>query len=87
MVTSSTIRTFALTEDEVKNAPEGLKTAAIKAGKGKGVYTYAIGVSPLDCMGCGVCVEACLAGAKDPEHWMHLSGSHMGTLTATPRFS
>ena len=63
----ATIRTFALTEDEVKNAPEGLKTAAIKAGKGKGVYTYAIGVSPLDCMGCGVCVEACLAGAKDPE--------------------
>ena len=63
----ATIRTFALTEDEVRNAPEGLKTAAIKAGKGKGVYTYAIGVSPLDCMGCGVCVEACLAGAKDPE--------------------
>ena len=60
----ATIRTFALTEDEVKNAPEGLKTAAIKAGKGKGVYTYAIGVSPLDCMGCGVCVEACLAKDK-----------------------
>ncbi|MDE7262061.1 MAG: 2-oxoacid:acceptor oxidoreductase family protein, partial [Oscillospiraceae bacterium] len=60
----ATIRTYALTEDEVKNAPEGLKTAAIKAGKGKGVYTYAIGVSPLDCMGCGVCVEACLAKEK-----------------------
>src|SRR5699024_5553926 len=38
--------------------------AAIKAGKGKGVYTYAIGVSPLDCMGCGVCVQACLAKDK-----------------------
>ncbi len=63
----ATIRTYALTEEEVKNAPEGLKTAPVKAGKGKGVYTYAIGVSPLDCMGCGVCVEACLAGAKDPE--------------------
>ncbi len=60
----ATIRTFALTEDEVKNAPEGLKTAPVKAGKGKGVYTYAIGVSPLDCMGCGVCVEACLAKEK-----------------------
>ena len=58
------IRTFALSDEEVKNAPEGLKTAAIKAGKGKGVYTYAIGVSPLDCMGCGVCVEACLAKDK-----------------------
>ena len=63
----ATIRAYALTEEEVKNAPEGLKTAPVKAGKGKGVYTYAIGVSPLDCMGCGVCVEACLAGAKDPE--------------------
>ena len=60
----ATIRAFALTEDEVKNAPEELKTAAVKAGKGKGVYTYAIGVSPLDCMGCGVCVEACLAKDK-----------------------
>jgi len=58
------IRAYALTEDEVKNAPEGLKTAAIKAGKGKGVYTYALGVSPLDCMGCGVCVEQCLAKEK-----------------------
>ena len=58
------IRSYALTDEEVKNAPEGLKTAAIKAGKGKGVYTYAIGVSPLDCMGCGVCVEACLAKDK-----------------------
>ncbi|MBQ2270201.1 MAG: 4Fe-4S binding protein, partial [Firmicutes bacterium] len=55
----ATIRAFALTEEEVKNAPEGTKTAEIKAGKGKGVYTYALGVSPLDCMGCGVCVEAC----------------------------
>ena len=55
----ATIRAFALTEEEVKNAPEGLKSADIKAGKGKGVYTYALGVSPLDCMGCGVCVEAC----------------------------
>ncbi len=60
----ATIRAYALTEDEVKNAPEGLKTAPIKAGKGKGVYTYAIGVSPLDCMGCGVCVEQCLAKDK-----------------------
>ena len=60
----ATIRAYALTEEEVANAPEGLKTAPVKAGKGKGVYTYAIGVSPLDCMGCGVCVEACLAKDK-----------------------
>jgi len=60
----ATIRAYALTEDEVKNAPEGLKTAPVKAGKGKGVYQFSIGVSPLDCMGCGVCVEACLAKDK-----------------------
>ncbi len=60
----ATIRPFALTEDEVKNAPEGLKTAAIKAGKGKGIYTYTLGISPMDCMGCGVCVEQCLAKDK-----------------------
>ena len=60
----ATIRSYALTDEEVANAPEGLKTAPIKAGKGKGVYNFAIGVSPLDCMGCGVCVEACLAKDK-----------------------
>ena len=60
----ATIRAYALTDEEVKNAPTGLKTAPIKAGKGKGVYTYSLGVSPLDCMGCGVCVEQCLAKEK-----------------------
>ena len=60
----ATIRAFALNDEEVKNAPEGTKMVDIKAGKGKGIYKYAIGVSPLDCMGCGVCVEACLAKEK-----------------------
>ena len=31
----------------------------VKAGKGKGVYKFSIAVSPLDCMGCGVCVGVC----------------------------
>ena len=31
----------------------------VKAGKGKGVYKYTMAISPLDCMGCGVCVGAC----------------------------
>ncbi|MGI6029166.1 MAG: pyruvate:ferredoxin (flavodoxin) oxidoreductase [Candidatus Heteroscillospira sp.] len=59
----ATIRPFALTEEEVKAAPEALKSAPVKAGKGKGVYTYAMGVSPLDCMGCGVCIGVCKVGA------------------------
>ena len=55
----ATIRPFALTEEEVKAAPAGAKTAPFKAGKGKGVYTYAMAVSPMDCMGCSVCVSVC----------------------------
>ncbi len=55
----ATIRPYALTEEEVKAAPAAIKTAPIKAGKGKDVYTFAMGISPLDCMGCGVCVSVC----------------------------
>ena len=55
----ATIRPFALTEEEVKNAPAAAKIVDIKAGKGKGVYKYTMAVSPLDCMGCGVCVGVC----------------------------
>ena len=35
----------------------------VKAGKGKGVYKFTMAVSPLDCMGCGVCAKICPAGA------------------------
>ena len=55
----ATIRPFALTEEEVKAAPAGARLVDIKAGKGKGVYKYMMAVSPLDCMGCGVCVGVC----------------------------
>ncbi len=55
----ATIRPFALTEDEAAKAPEAAKIRPIKAGKGKGVYSYTMAVSPLDCMGCGVCVGVC----------------------------
>ena len=55
----ATIRPYMLNEEEAKNAPEGFKMADVKAGKGKGEYKFAIAVSPLDCMGCGVCVTVC----------------------------
>ncbi|MGE4294012.1 MAG: pyruvate:ferredoxin (flavodoxin) oxidoreductase [Desulfovibrio sp.] len=55
----ATIRPYALTAEELAAAPAGTKSAPFKAGKGKGVYTYALAVSPLDCMGCGVCVGVC----------------------------
>ena len=55
----ATIRPYALTEAEAAAAPAGAKIVPIKAGKGKGVYSYTMAVSPLDCMGCGVCVGVC----------------------------
>ena len=55
----ATIRPYALTEEEAKNAPAQAKIVDIKAGKGKGVYKFAIAISPLDCMGCSVCVSTC----------------------------
>ncbi len=55
----ATIRPYALTDAEAAAAPESAKIVDIKAGKGKGVYKYTMAVSPLDCMGCGVCVGVC----------------------------
>ena len=40
-------------------APAAAKIRPVKAGKGKGVYKYTMAISPLDCMGCGVCVGVC----------------------------
>lgn len=59
----ATIRPYAFTEEEAKAAPAAAKIVDIKAGKGKGVYKYTMAISPLDCMGCGVCVGQCPVGA------------------------
>ena len=55
----ATIRPFALSEEEAKNAPDCAQIVDIKAGKGKGVYKYSLAVSAMDCMGCSVCVGVC----------------------------
>ncbi len=59
----ATIRPYALTEEEAKNAPDAAKIVDVKAGKGKGVYKFAMAVSPLDCMGCSVCANICPTNA------------------------
>ena len=59
----ATIRPFALTAEEAKNAPEAAKVVDVKAGKGKGTYQFTMAISPLDCMGCGVCIGACPVNA------------------------
>ena len=55
----ATIRPFALTAEEAAAAPAQTKMAEFKVGAGKGVYKFAMSISPLDCMGCGVCVGVC----------------------------
>ena len=55
----ATIRPFVLNAEEAAAAPAQTKLAEIKAGKGKGEYKFTMAVSPLDCMGCGVCVGQC----------------------------
>ena len=59
----ATIRPFALNADEVAAAPASLAHVPVKAGKAKALYEYSLVVSPLDCMGCGVCVGACPTNA------------------------
>ncbi len=58
----ATIRPYALTADEAAKAPAAAKIVEGKA-KLKGKYSYTMAVSPLDCMGCGVCVGVCPVGA------------------------
>ena len=53
----ATIRPFAMTEEEAANAPENTKFGTKPIFKT--AYKYTLAVSPLDCMGCGVCVGVC----------------------------
>ena len=51
------IRPFAMTEEEAAAAPEVTKFAAKPVIKTN--YKFTMAVSPLDCMGCTLCVKAC----------------------------
>ena len=53
----ATIRPFALSEEEAANAPENIRIAPKPVVKTD--YKYTLAVSPLDCMGCGVCIGVC----------------------------
>jgi len=57
------IRPFLLNETEKQNAPEGMIT--LKAvGKELAGMEFRIQVSPLDCTGCGNCIDVCPAKTK-----------------------
>ena len=51
------IRPFAMTEEEAAAAPESTKFAAKPILKTN--YKFTMAISPLDCMGCTLCVKAC----------------------------
>ena len=51
------IRPFALTEDEAAKAPEATKYTEKPVIKTN--YKFTMAISPLDCMGCTLCVKAC----------------------------
>ncbi|GAB6886863.1 pyruvate:ferredoxin (flavodoxin) oxidoreductase [Desulfothermus okinawensis JCM 13304] len=57
------IRPFLLTDEEKQVAPDGFVTTPAKGKELKG-YHFRIQVSPLDCLGCGSCVEVCPAKEK-----------------------
>jgi len=56
------IRPILLNEEEAAKKPEGFTT--VKAKGVSGNYEYRLQVSPLDCTGCGSCVNCCPAKEK-----------------------
>ncbi len=60
----ATIRAFLLDEKEKENAPKDMKLLEAKALKTEAPMFFHIGVTPLDCTGCGNCAEVCPAKEK-----------------------
>ena len=55
----ATIRPFAMNADEAAAAPAQTKFTAKMIGKGCEDLKFTMAISPLDCMGCTLCVKAC----------------------------
>ncbi len=60
----ATIRPYLLDEAEAASAPSPIKYTAKTLGKGAEGYKFTMAISPLDCMGCTLCVKACPVNAK-----------------------
>ncbi|OOM77899.1 pyruvate-flavodoxin oxidoreductase [Clostridium puniceum] len=58
------IRPFLLTEAEKNAAPEIVTAVAAKGLKTEEPLFYSMGISPLDCSGCGNCAQICPAPGK-----------------------
>ncbi len=59
----SVIRPFLLDEDEMKKAPKTLEVVDAK-GKSLAGLKYRMQISPLDCTGCGNCLDVCPSPEK-----------------------
>ena len=59
----ATIRPFAMNSEEAANAPASTKMVQMK-GKGCEEYQFTMSISPLDCMGCNLCVNVCPSKTK-----------------------
>jgi pyruvate-ferredoxin/flavodoxin oxidoreductase len=57
-----------MSADEAKKAPKSTKLTAVKAMKGFEDYKFTMAISPLDCMGCGLCVNQCPVVKTKPEN-------------------
>ncbi len=55
----ATIRPYALSEEEKAGAPANIRFAEKEKLVSNKGYAYTLAVSPMDCMGCGVCVGVC----------------------------
>ncbi len=60
------IRSKIVSEEDLKDAPEGYRSVAIK-GRYEGVDTYVLQVDPVHCTGCTLCVAVCPAESKETE--------------------
>ncbi len=61
----ATIRPFAMSAEEAAAAPASTKFTAKMIGKGCENYKFTMAVSPLDCMGCALCVKVCKVNALE----------------------
>ena len=64
----ATLRPFLLDEQEVANAPELVKDGVVNAvGPTVAGLKYRLQISPMNCVGCGLCVSECMAN-KNPKN-------------------
>jgi pyruvate-ferredoxin/flavodoxin oxidoreductase len=57
------IRPFVLNDQELAAAPEGIKSKPMM-GKGTEGLHFSLAISPMDCTGCGSCINVCPAKNK-----------------------